>query len=194
MWYTSSASCVWTLSALPPFPAWLGHKLLKTTAKPSHSPIHRVFSVNQVSVHLLPQSYWGWWAERRGVAQFPRSLVGFGAKLCSLACHSLETGLDAGDRAAGVARFTLQEIEASVLLQDGLWGAAGVTSHVFFCRGNNTVISSDVHRAKNEKTGDRWCLHVKKIFQFRIESLWGLNTFLPWIIKKLQIINTPCHK
>lgn len=79
-----------------------------------------------------------WWAERGGAAQSPRSSVGFGAELCSLARHSLETSLDAGDRAAGVARFTLQEIEASVLLQDGLWGAAGVTSHVFFCRGDNT--------------------------------------------------------
>lgn len=138
------------LSALPPLPAWLGQKMIKTTAKPSRSPIHRVFSVNQGGVHLLLQPHWGWWAERRGAPQFPRSLVGFGAKLCSLACHSLETSLDAGDWAAGVARFTLQEIEASVLLQDGLWGAAGVTSHIFFCRGNNTVISSDVHRAKNE--------------------------------------------
>lgn len=79
-----------------------------------------------------------WWAERGGAAQSPRSSVGFGAELCSLARNSLETSLDAGDGAAGVARFTLQEIEASVLLQDGLWGAAGVTSHVFFCRGDNT--------------------------------------------------------
>lgn len=65
-------------------------------------------------------------------------LVGFGAELRPLARHSLEAGLDAGDGAAGVARFTLQEIEASVLLQDGLWGAAGVTRHVFLCRGEKT--------------------------------------------------------
>lgn len=38
------------------------------------------------------------------------NLVGFGAELCPLARHSLEAGLDAGDRAAGVARLTLQEI------------------------------------------------------------------------------------
>lgn len=60
-----------------------------------------------------------------------RSLVGFSAELCPLARHSLEASLDAGNRAAGVARFTLQEIEASVLLQDGLWGTAGVTRNIF---------------------------------------------------------------
>lgn len=43
-----------------------------------------------------------------------------------------------------MARFTLQEIEASVLLQDGLWGAAGVTRHVFLCGGGKTVISTAV--------------------------------------------------
>lgn len=41
-----------------------------------------------------------------------------------------------------MARFTLQEIEASVLLQDGLWGAAGVTCHVFLCGGEKMVIST----------------------------------------------------
>lgn len=142
------------LSALPPLPAWLGHNMIKTTAKPSRTPIPRVFSVNHVGVHLLLRLYWGWWAKRRGAAQPSRSLVGFGAELCSLACHSLEAGLDAGDRAAGVARFTLQEIKASVLLQDGLRGAAGVTSHVFFCKGDNAGINSDVHAAQNECTAD----------------------------------------
>lgn len=44
-----------------------------------------------------------------------------------------------------MARFTLQEIEASVLLQDGFWGAAGVTRHVFLCRGERTVIYNAVH-------------------------------------------------
>lgn len=146
------------LSVLPSQPAWLGHNMIKTTAKPSHTLIHRVFSVNHVGVHLLLQLYWGWWAEGGGAARSPSSLVGFGAELCSLARHSLEAGLDAGNRAAGVARFTLQEIEASVLLQDGLWGAAGVTSHVFFCRGNNTGINSGVHAAQNEWTGDFFCI------------------------------------
>lgn len=142
------------LSALPSLPAWLGHKMTKPTAEPSHTPIHRVFSANHVAFRLLLRLYWGWWAETGGAAHSPRSLVGFGAELCSLARHSLEAGLDAGDRAAGVARFTLQEIEASVLLQDGLWGAAGVTSHVFFCRGDKTGINSGVQAAQNERTGD----------------------------------------
>ena len=75
--------------------------------------------------------------ERGAGAQLRWSLVGFGAELRPLARHSLETGLDAGDGASGVARFTLQEIEASVLLQDGLWGAAGVTRHVFLCGGKD---------------------------------------------------------
>lgn len=44
-----------------------------------------------------------------------------------------------------MARFTLQEIETSVLLQDGLWRAAGVTRHVFLCRGEKRVISTGVH-------------------------------------------------
>lgn len=72
-------------------------------------------------------------------------LVGFGAELRPLARHSLETSLDAGDRAARVARLTLQEIEASVFLQDGLRRAAGMTCHVFLCRGEKTVISSAKH-------------------------------------------------
>lgn len=72
-------------------------------------------------------------------------LVGLGAELGPLARHSLEAGLDAGDRAAGVACLTLQEIEASVFLQDGLRGAAGVTRHVFLCRGEKTVISIAEH-------------------------------------------------
>lgn len=77
-----------------------------------------------------------------GQPSFGGLLVGFGAELRPLSRHSLETGLDAGDGAAGVARLALQEIEASVLLQDGLWGAAGVTRHVFLCRGEETVISA----------------------------------------------------
>lgn len=79
-------------------------------------------------------------------ARCERSLIGFGAELRSLARHSLEAGLDAGDGAAGVARFTLQEIQASVLLQDGLWGAASVTRHVFLCGGERTFVSTEVHR------------------------------------------------
>lgn len=148
------------LSALPPLPAWLGQKMIKT-AKPSHSPIHRVFSVNQGGIHLLLQPPWGWWAERRGAPQFPRSLVGFGAKLCSLACHSLETSLDAGDWAAGVARFTLQEIEASVLLQDGLWGAAGVTSHIFFCRGTTWLLAVTCTEQRMNILNSHFCMKVE---------------------------------
>lgn len=73
-------------------------------------------------------------AQWRGVARLQRSLGGFGPELCPLARHSLETGLDAGDGAAGVARLTLQEIEASVFLQDGFWRAAGVTRHILLCK------------------------------------------------------------
>ena len=54
-----------------------------------------------------------------------------------------------------MARFTLQEIEASVLLQDGFWGAAGVTRHVFLCRGERTVTYSAVHR-------NSMFIHLKK--------------------------------
>lgn len=53
-----------------------------------------------------------------------------------------------------MARFTLQEIEASVLLQDGLGGAAGVTGHVFFCRDDNTGINTGERTAQNEWSGD----------------------------------------
>lgn len=77
-----------------------------------------------------------------GEPSFGVFLVGFGAELRPLARHSLEASLDAGDRAAGVARFTLQEIEASVLLEDGLWGAASVTRHIFLCRDEKMVIST----------------------------------------------------
>jgi len=76
-----------------------------------------------------------------GGAPFRWSLVGFSSQLRPLARHSLEAGLDAGDGAAGVARFTLQEIEASVFLQDGLWGAAGVTRHIFLCGIKERVMS-----------------------------------------------------
>lgn len=89
-------------------------------------------------------------AERGSRAQFPRILVGFGAELCSLARHSLEAGLDAGDRTAGVARFTLQEIQASVLLQDGLWGATSVARDIFLCRGEKVVVIVVVHTGMNE--------------------------------------------
>lgn len=77
-------------------------------------------------------------------------LVGLGAELGSLARHSLEAGLDAGNRAAGVACLTLQEVEASVFLQDGVRGAAGVTRHVFLCRCEKTVISTAKHRKKSQ--------------------------------------------
>lgn len=92
-----------------------------------------------------PQRRPVWWgkgeAERGGRAQVRWYLVGFGAELRPLARHSLEAGLDAGDWAARVARFTLQEIEASVLLQDGLWGSASVTRHVFLCKGGKKKTS-----------------------------------------------------
>ncbi len=81
-------------------------------------------------------------AKKGGGAQCRWSLVGFGAKLRPLARHSLEASLDAGDGAAGVARFTLKEIKASVLLQDGLWGAASVTRNVFLCRDEKTVTTA----------------------------------------------------
>lgn len=88
--------------------------------------------------------------KERGRARWSKwSLIGLGAELRSLARHSLETGLDAGDGTAGVARFTLQEIQASVLLQDGLGGAASVTRHIFLCEGERTLVS-------NNARGGRW--------------------------------------
>lgn len=64
------------------------------------------------------------------------SLVGFSAELCSLARNGLETSFNAGHRAARVTRLTLQEVQPSVLLQDGLWRAACVTGHVFLCKNS----------------------------------------------------------
>lgn len=66
--------------------------------------------------------------------------------MCSLARHGLETSLDAGDGTAGVARFTLQEIQAGVLLQDRLRGAASVTRNIFLCEGERAPISNYAHR------------------------------------------------
>lgn len=59
--------------------------------------------------------------------------VCFGAELRPLARHGLETGLDASDGAARVARLALQEIEAGVFLQDGLGGATCVARHILLC-------------------------------------------------------------
>lgn len=79
-------------------------------------------------------------------------LVGFGAELRSLARDGLEACLNAGHRAARVTRLTLQEVQASVLLQDGLWRAARVTGHVFLCRIQTRVKSYQMAvMAKGEK-------------------------------------------
>ena len=42
----------------------------------------------------------------------------------------LETGLDGLDRASGVACHTLEEKETSLLVEDGVWRAAGVAGHI----------------------------------------------------------------
>lgn len=59
-----------------------------------------------------------------------QALVGFGTHLRSLARHSLESGLDAGDGAAGVTRLTLQEIQTRVLLQDCFRRSTRVACHI----------------------------------------------------------------
>lgn len=64
------------------------------------------------------------------------TLVGFGAELCSLARDCLEACFNASHRAARVTRLTLQEVQPSVFLQDGLWRAACVTGHVFLCKNS----------------------------------------------------------
>lgn len=149
MWYTSSAYGAWTQSvsfrySLTPCPVRPRHNL--TIAKPSRSSIQSLFSESRGRPTPAPAPLRGKGRPREegGEPSFGGLLVGFGAELRPLARHSLETGLDAGDGAAGVARFTLQEIEASVLLQDGLWGAAGVTRHIFLCGGEKTLISTSV--------------------------------------------------
>lgn len=68
---------------------------------------------------------------RTGDSSWGCGLVGLGTELRPLAGDGLEPSLDAGHRAAGVARLTLEEVEARVLLEDGVWRAAGVTRHIF---------------------------------------------------------------
>lgn len=60
-------------------------------------------------------------------------LIGFGAELSPLACDCLETCLDAGDGAAGMAGLALQEVESCVLLEDGVRGAACMARHILLC-------------------------------------------------------------
>lgn len=62
-----------------------------------------------------------------------QALVGFGTQLRSLARHGLESSLDAGDRAAGVTRLTLQEIQTRVLLQGCLRRPTRVAGHILLC-------------------------------------------------------------
>lgn len=112
-------------------------------------------------------------AERRGRARWSRwSLIGLGAELRSLSRHGLETSLDAGDGAAGVARFTLQEIQAGVLLQDGLRGAASVTRHVFLCQGERAPVSNYAHREKlfntSDKLSGRWQKYKQQVHANRL--------------------------
>lgn len=64
------------------------------------------------------------------MAQLRDFLVGLGAELGPLARDGLETGLDTGHGAAGVAGLTLQEVETCVLLEDGVWRPAGVARYI----------------------------------------------------------------
>lgn len=57
-------------------------------------------------------------------------LVGLGAELGSLSGDGLESSLDTGYGAAGVARLTLQEVQTRVLLEDSVGRAAGVACYV----------------------------------------------------------------
>ena len=57
-------------------------------------------------------------------------LGGLGSERGALAGDGLEARLDAGHGAARAARFALQEVEASVALQDRLRRLARVTRHV----------------------------------------------------------------
>lgn len=70
---------------------------------------------------------------REGEARVGLALVGFGTELCPLARDSLETSLDAGNGAAGVACLALQEVESCVLLEDGVRGAACMARHILLC-------------------------------------------------------------
>lgn len=63
-------------------------------------------------------------------------LIGFGAELSPLACDCLETCLDAGDGAAGMAGLALQEVESCVLLEDGVGGATCMARHILLYKGD----------------------------------------------------------
>lgn len=70
-----------------------------------------------------------------------QALVGFGTQLRSLARHSLESGLDAGNGAAGVTRLALKEIKTRVLLQDCVRRPTRVTCHILLCKSKTVRIN-----------------------------------------------------
>lgn len=67
------------------------------------------------------------------------ALVGFGTQLRSLARYGLETGLDAGDRAAGMTRLALQEVQSCVLLQNRVGRPTRVACHVLLWNNKTRV-------------------------------------------------------
>lgn len=69
------------------------------------------------------------------------ALVGFGTQLRSLSRYGLETGLDAGDRAARMTRLALQEVKTRVLLQDRVGRATRVACHVLLWNNKTQVVN-----------------------------------------------------
>ena len=57
-------------------------------------------------------------------------VVGFGTQLRSFASDGLEACFDAGNGAAGMTCLALQEVQTSVLLQDGLGRTTRVARHI----------------------------------------------------------------